>query len=166
MCLIKLLARLVDEDGRMSLLRRPVDPGWLKESRDVPLTQSVIRAGAHLLHDVQPLPDRDLSPAAWIWRQPAVTILSTTLPLPGHEKNAIRKRASARLSVRLAPGQKKDEMMPVSYTHLDVYKRQHWYNAGSRQANSTTLWSISGTRSSRLAAMLARSVLVLSLIHI
>lgn len=111
LCMVKLLARLVDDDGRMQLLRRPVDEAWLSSSRDVPLTREVIRRGAHLLEGVEPLPDRGLSPAAWMWRQPAVTILSTTFPLPGSEKNAVRKKASARLSVRLAPGQTKDEMM-------------------------------------------------------
>lgn len=111
MSLIKLLARLVDDDGRMLLERQKVDPAWLKASFDVPLTREVIRDGAHLLDGVEPLPNRDLSPAAWIWRQPAVTVLSTTFPAPGREKNAIRKSASAILSVRLAPGQTREQMM-------------------------------------------------------
>jgi acetylornithine deacetylase/succinyl-diaminopimelate desuccinylase-like protein len=106
-----MLARLVDEDGRMTLLRRPVDPAWLQASRDVPITDDVVRAGAHLKDGVAPLPERGLSKAAWMWRQPAVTILSTTLPPPGREKNAIRKEASAILSVRLAPGQTREEML-------------------------------------------------------
>lgn len=46
-----------------------------------------------------------------MWRQPAVTILSTTFPAPGTEKNAIRKQSSAILSIRLAPGQTRDEML-------------------------------------------------------
>ncbi len=111
MILVKLMARLVDEDGRMSLLRRPIDPAWLAESRLVPLTDEVVRTGAHLKDGVTPLPDRGLSKAAWVWRQPAVTILSTTFPPPGHEKNAVRKQASAMLSIRLAPGQTKEEML-------------------------------------------------------
>jgi acetylornithine deacetylase/succinyl-diaminopimelate desuccinylase-like protein len=111
MILVKLMARLVDEDGRMQLLRRPVDAAWLEASRAVPLTDDVVRQGAHLRDDVQPLPDRGLSKAAWVWRQPAVTILSTTLPPPGHEKNAVRKQAGAMLSVRLAPGQTKEDML-------------------------------------------------------
>jgi acetylornithine deacetylase/succinyl-diaminopimelate desuccinylase-like protein len=111
MALVKLLARLVDDDGRMCLLRRPVDPTWLKDSFAVPLDDDVVTAGAHLLPGVKPLPDRGLSKAAWVWRQPAVTILSTTLPPPGREKNAVRKSASAILSVRLAPGQTREEML-------------------------------------------------------
>jgi acetylornithine deacetylase/succinyl-diaminopimelate desuccinylase-like protein len=111
MALVKLMARLVDDDGRMTVLRRPVDPEWLVASRLVPLTDDVVRQGAHLKDGVNPLPDRGLSKAAWMWRQPAVTILSTTFPAPGSEKNAIRKGASAMLSVRLAPGQTRDEML-------------------------------------------------------
>lgn len=110
MTLIALLARLVDEDGRLRLGRREIDPAWLASSRDIPLTEDVIRAGARLLDGVAPLPDRGLTPAAWTSRQPAVTILSTTFPAPGTEKNAIRSSASAKLSVRIAPGQTEDEL--------------------------------------------------------
>lgn len=113
MALIKLLARLVDDDTRMVLERKPVDPAWLKASFDIPLGTDVIKSAAHLLPGVEPLPNRELSPAAWIWRQPAVTVLSTTFPPPGREKNAIRKSCSAILSVRLAPGQTREQMLPA-----------------------------------------------------
>src|SRR5262245_2148351 len=76
--LIALLARLVDEDGRFRLARRAIDPNWLASSRDVPLTEDVIRSGGRLLEGIAPLPDRGLTPAAWVSRQPAVTVLSTT----------------------------------------------------------------------------------------
>lgn len=108
--LVALLARLVDEDGRLRLARRAVDPAWLASSRDVPLTSEVIRTGARLLSGTDPLPERGLTPAAWVCRQPAVTILSTTLPAPGTEKNAIRRSASAKLSFRIAPGQTSEEL--------------------------------------------------------
>lgn len=108
--LIALLARLVDADGRLALARREIDKAWLATSRDVPLTPDVIRAGARLLDGVSPLDDRGLSPAAWAWRQPAVTVLSTTFPAPGSEKNAIRKSCSAKLSLRIAPGQTSKEL--------------------------------------------------------
>jgi acetylornithine deacetylase/succinyl-diaminopimelate desuccinylase-like protein len=118
MTLVALLARLVDEDGRMRLARREVDPAWLESSRDVPLTPDVIRLGARLLDGVSPLPDRGLSPAAWAWREPAVTVLSTTFPAPGSEKNAIRKSASAKLSLRIAPGQTSSELFDAVKAEL------------------------------------------------
>lgn len=117
--LVSLLARLVDEDGRFKLARRAIDPAWLEGSRDVPLTEDVIRAGARLLDGVRPLPDRDLSPAAWAWRQPALTVLSTTFPAPGTEKNAVRKSASAKLSLRVAPGQTSKELEDAVRAELE-----------------------------------------------
>jgi acetylornithine deacetylase/succinyl-diaminopimelate desuccinylase-like protein len=103
--LIKLLARLVDDDGRFAHLRVEVPEAWRKDAWNVPLTNDVIRVGAHLLDGVDPLPDRGRPPAEWVWRQPAVTILTTTLPTPDRQKNALRTAATATLSVRIAPGQ-------------------------------------------------------------
>jgi len=116
--LIALLARLVDEDGRLKQARREVDPAWLVASRDVPLTTDVIRTGARLLDGVAPLPDRGLTPAAWVARQPAVTVLSTTFPAPGTEKNAIRRSVSAKLSLRIAPGQTSEELFAAVSAEL------------------------------------------------
>jgi acetylornithine deacetylase/succinyl-diaminopimelate desuccinylase-like protein len=116
--LVAILARLVDEDGRLRLARRSIDPAWLASSRDVPVDEDVIRSGARLLDGVAPLPDRGLSPPAWMWRQPAVTVLSTTFPAPGSEKNAIRKSASAKLSFRVAPGQTSDELFAAVEAEL------------------------------------------------
>ena len=118
MALMAILARLVDQDGRMRLARRPVDPAWLESSRDFPMNDEVIRTGARLLDGVPPLPDHELTPAAWVSRQPAVTILSTTFPAPGNEKNAVRKSASAKLSLRVAPGQTSDELFAAVSAEL------------------------------------------------
>lgn len=103
--LVRALSRVIDEDGRLSVARQTIDPTWLKDSKNVPLDRDTIKLGAHLADGVEPLDDRGLTPAAWGWRQPAITVLSTTFPPPGSEKNAIRKSASAKLSVRIAPGQ-------------------------------------------------------------
>jgi acetylornithine deacetylase/succinyl-diaminopimelate desuccinylase-like protein len=116
--LLVLLARLVDEDGRFRLARRAIEPKWLASSRDVPLDAEVIRTGGALLDGVSPLPERGLTPAAWVWRQPAVTVLSTTFPPPGSEKNAVRKSASAKLSFRIAPGQTADEVFAAASAEL------------------------------------------------
>jgi acetylornithine deacetylase/succinyl-diaminopimelate desuccinylase-like protein len=108
--LIKLLARLTDDDGRPVFGLTEVPEAWRKSAHDVPLTSEVIKSGAHLLPDVEPLPTRGRPPAEWIWRQPAVTILSTTLPRPEEHKNALRRRATATLSVRVPPGRTHEEM--------------------------------------------------------
>ncbi len=108
--LIKLLARLTDDDGRPVFGLTDVPEAWRKAAYDVPLTHEVVKSGAHLLPDVEPLPTRGRPPAEWVWRQPAVTILSTTLPRPEEHKNALRRRATATLSVRVPPGRTHEEM--------------------------------------------------------
>ena len=111
--LVNLLSRLIDENGRMRIGRVDVPEEWRKAAWDVPLTSEVIASGAHLLDGVEPLSPGDIPPAEWLWRQPAVTILSTTLPPPGSEKNALRADASAVLSIRIAPGQTAEEMQAL-----------------------------------------------------
>lgn len=108
--LVRLVNRLLDEDARFAHLRQDVPEAWRKAAWDVPLTPEVIRVGAHLLDGVAPLPDRDRPPAEWLWRQPAVTILTSTLPTPDRQKNALRSKASMLLSIRLAPGQSREQI--------------------------------------------------------
>jgi acetylornithine deacetylase/succinyl-diaminopimelate desuccinylase-like protein len=108
--LVLLLARLLDADGRLCLGRREVPEPWRRQAAASPPSREVVREAARLLDGVEPLPDAGRSPAEWLWRQPAITLLSTTLPRPGEEKNAVRHRASARLSLRLAPGQTAGEL--------------------------------------------------------
>ncbi len=110
--LILLLARLLDEQGRFRLGRMEVPPDEAKALYDVPIDAETVREGAHLVDGVEPLPSDGRSPAEWLWRQPAVTVLSTTFPRAEQHKNAIRGRASAVLSIRIAPGQ----------THADIRK--------------------------------------------
>jgi cysteinylglycine-S-conjugate dipeptidase len=109
--LVLLIARLLDADGRLAVARARVPEARRAAGWDVPLTSEVIRAGAHLVDGVDPLPDRGTSPAEWMWWQPALTVVSTTLPTLDRKKNALRQRASAILSVRLAPEQHEAEMI-------------------------------------------------------
>jgi acetylornithine deacetylase/succinyl-diaminopimelate desuccinylase-like protein len=108
--LVKLIARLTDDDGRMKVGRVDVPADWREQAWNTPLTREVIRSGAHIVDGVDPLPDRGTPPAEWMWRQPAVTVVATTLPTAANKKNALRQSASATLSVRLAPGQTAADM--------------------------------------------------------
>jgi acetylornithine deacetylase/succinyl-diaminopimelate desuccinylase-like protein len=131
--LIKLLSRVIDEDGRMKLGRQEVPAEWRATARAVPIDEQVIRDGAHLRDDVQPLPAHDRPPVEWLWRQPAITVLSTTFPQANEHKNALRQRASVVLSVRLAPGQDKQQMRtllerellspPMPGVHVELNER-------------------------------------------
>ncbi len=108
--LILLIARLLDDNGRLGVGRVDVPRSWCDSVTAVPLDDQVVRDGARLLDDVSPLPDDGRSIAEWLWRQPAITVLSTTFSRREDQKNAIRARASATLSVRLAPGQTHEQM--------------------------------------------------------
>ncbi|MCP4502373.1 MAG: M20/M25/M40 family metallo-hydrolase [Deltaproteobacteria bacterium] len=108
--MILLLSRLLDEHGRLKIAPVDVDSEWREASRNVPLNDEVVKIGAGLLDGVEPLPLKERSAAEWLWRQPAVTILSTTFPTENMEKNALRSSAKVTLSVRVAPGQTGDEL--------------------------------------------------------
>lgn len=111
LALMKIVSRLTDDDGRLKYGRQAIDPAWQKAAWDVPLSDDNIRHAARLVDNVNPIAHRDHPPAEWLWRQPAVTVLTSTIPPLGHEKNAIRKSASAVLSFRIAPGQTAEELM-------------------------------------------------------
>ena len=115
---VKLVARLIDDDGRMKLGRRPVDAAWMEQTRPVSPSRDTVQKGAHLLPGVEPLPERGQSAASWGWRQPALTVLSTTFPVPGSEKNAIRAQASMRLSIRIPPGGTREELLALVTSEL------------------------------------------------
>jgi acetylornithine deacetylase/succinyl-diaminopimelate desuccinylase-like protein len=105
LALFKLIDRLVDESGRPTFCPAEVPADWAKASWNVPLTDEVFRKGGHLVDGVDPLPPGERAPAEWMWRQPALTVVATTLPTPAQKKNALRAKSSAILSVRLGPGQ-------------------------------------------------------------
>ncbi len=111
--LMKIVSRLVDNDGRLRAPRVDVPEEWAKAAWDVPLTTEVIREGAHLVDGVDPLPARGAPPAEHLWRQPAVTVVATTLPTREIKKNALRRSAEAILSIRVAPGQLDDDVKAV-----------------------------------------------------
>jgi len=111
--LFLLVSRLLDADGRLAVGRVEVDDARRAAGHAVPLTDDVIREGAHLIEGVDPLPRRGTSAAEWMWWQPAITVVSTTLPVPDRKKNALRQRATATLSVRLAPEQTGAEMLAL-----------------------------------------------------
>ncbi len=116
--LMQLVSRLVDADGRLKLGRQKVPEAWSRAAWNVPLGPEVVRRGARLLDGVEPLPDHGTPPAEWVWRQPAVTVLSTTLPPAGSEKNAVRRSGACVLSFRVAPGQEAHELLSLVRAEL------------------------------------------------
>lgn len=116
--LIRILSRVLDDDGRLTVGRVEVDEARRASGARVPLDAEVIRTGAHLLPGVEPLPLRGRSAAEWMWWQPALTVVATTLPTADRKKNALRRSASATLSIRLAPEQKAEDMLAALSAEL------------------------------------------------
>jgi len=102
--LIKILARLIDEDGRLALPTIDVSQNWREAVRSISPKGDDVAKSAGLIDGVSALPERGHPLAEWAWRQTAITIVATTLPTLDVKKNAIRGKASAILSVRIAPG--------------------------------------------------------------
>lgn len=102
--LVHVLSRLSDQEGRPTFALQQVDDAFVESARQVPLDAEVVESGAHLLPGVRALEAKGRTPAEWLWRQPAVTVLSTTLPRPDQHKNALRASARASLSIRIPPG--------------------------------------------------------------
>ncbi len=103
--LCQLVARLVDANGRPhASLLADVPAPWSAGSGGL-VDADLLRRGGALLPGLALLPEEGRSAAEWLWRQPAITVVATTLPRPEAKKNALRARATATLSVRLGPGQ-------------------------------------------------------------
>lgn len=111
--LLLLLARLLDGEGRLTVGRVPVPVAQAAALWEVPLDETVVSQAGRLLDDVSPLPNHGRAPAEWLWRQPAVTVLSSQFPTSAQQKNAVRKSAQAVLSLRVAPGQTGDELFDI-----------------------------------------------------
>lgn len=118
LALSTLIARLVDADGRPRVGLVDTAPEVRAKAAGVPFDPEVARRGAHLIEGVEPLPDRGVPPAEWMWWQPAITVVATTLPTPDRKKNALRQQASAILSVRIAPAQSRAELLAAIRSEL------------------------------------------------
>ena len=54
-----------------------------------------------------------------------------TTELPAISLKAQKATGEWQLQIKVAEGEARDSVWPVSYTHLDVYKRQHSYRIGA-----------------------------------
>jgi len=103
--LCKVVAGLVDDEGRVAGLVAENDPAWRKSVAALSPDDEALRRDAGLVPGVPGLPPGDLPRVEWMWRQPHVTVIGTTLPSIADRANVILPQATAHLSVRLAPGQ-------------------------------------------------------------
>ncbi|RMG09889.1 MAG: dipeptidase [Planctomycetota bacterium] len=107
--LCKLIGGLVDEGGRLAGLEQPVDAAWRESVAGLSPSDEDLRRDAGLLPGVSGLDPGGRPRVEWMWRQPHLTVVATTLPSPERAANVLLPEATARLSVRLAPEQDADE---------------------------------------------------------
>lgn len=108
--LCKVVAGLVDEGGRVAGLDVPQPAAWRESVAGLSHDDEGLRRDAGLLPGVPGLPPGDRPRVEWMWRQPHVTVIGTTLPQMSDVANVILPQATAHLSVRLAPGQEPDDV--------------------------------------------------------
>jgi acetylornithine deacetylase/succinyl-diaminopimelate desuccinylase-like protein len=115
--LCKLIAALVDDRGRIAGLEAPaMSELWRDQVSQLSPDDAALRRDAGMLEGVAGLDAGDRPRVEWMWRQPHLTVVSTTLPQTHQAANVILPQAAAKLSIRLAPGQTPDEV----FAHLEA----------------------------------------------
>ena len=108
--LCKLIGALVDDAGRVVGLDVAQPEGWRESVAGLSPDDAALREAAGLLEGVPGLDPGERPRVEWMWRQPHLTVVGTTLPNLDKTANVIQPEASAVLSIRLAPGQSPDEV--------------------------------------------------------
>ncbi|GEK19685.1 dipeptidase [Cellulomonas xylanilytica] len=109
--LARLVATLHDDEGDVAVdgLVRAPDP-------TVDYDEATFRADASVLDGVRLAGTGPIT--ARLWTRPAIGVIGFDAPRVASASNTLTPRASAKLSVRLAPGQDPDAAMEALRTHL------------------------------------------------
>ena len=109
--LARLLATLHDEEGKVAIARLVAE-----DADPLDLTEEELRSqvGAH--DTLELIGSGSLT--SRLWRQPALSVLAIDAPRIGEAVNALVPVASAKVSLRLAPGQDPDEALDALSEHL------------------------------------------------
>lgn len=109
--LARLITTLHDDEGNVAVdgLVRASDP-------TVDYDEATFRADASVLDGVRLAGTGPIT--ARLWTRPAIGVIGFDAPRVASASNTITPRASAKLSVRLAPGQDPDAAMDALRTHL------------------------------------------------
>ncbi len=109
--LCQAIAKLVTPQGRVQGALVEPSAAKVAGAQAVPISKADVRKSVHLLPGVSVLPLQGRSVGEWLWLQPAVTVVATTLPTASEKRNALKGKVSATLSIRLAPGQTPEAIM-------------------------------------------------------
>lgn len=111
MALIKILARLHNDDGSVAV-------SGLKSFsvQELPYSTDQLRIDSGLLDHVTPL--RSANHLQAVWGDPAVTVIGTDLPSIELSSNTLQPRASAKVSLRIAPGEDPQRALELLRKHI------------------------------------------------
>ncbi len=115
--LARLLATLHDEDGRVAIARLVAE-----DADPLDLTEEELRAQVAAHDTLELIGSGTLT--SRLWRQPALAVLAIDAPRVSEAANALVPVATAKVSLRLAPGQDPDHAMRALADHLT--KRAPW----------------------------------------
>ncbi len=108
---IRLLSTLWDADGAVAV------PGLISREADTPpYPESQLRLEAGLPDGVRPIGRGTI--LSRIWNQPSITVTGIDLPSVRNASNTLTPVVTAKLSVRIAPGQRAEDAFAAIEAHL------------------------------------------------
>jgi acetylornithine deacetylase/succinyl-diaminopimelate desuccinylase-like protein len=110
--MIKVLASLHDDKGNVA-----VEGLKTYKFEDLPYTEANLRADSSLLAEVSQIGDGGIMDR--IWGKPALTIIGIDVPSVAMSSNTLLPTASAKVSLRIAPGQDPDEALALLRGHIE-----------------------------------------------
>ena len=109
--MIKVLASLHDDKGNVA-----VQGLKTYKFEDLPYTDDNLRADSSLLPEVSQIGEGGIMDR--IWGKPALTIIGIDVPSVAMSSNTLLPTASAKVSMRIAPGQDPDEALALLQEHI------------------------------------------------
>ena len=109
--MIKVLASLHDDKGNVA-----IEGLKTYKFEDLPYTDANLRADSSLLPEVSQIGEGGIMDR--IWGKPALTIIGIDVPSVAMSSNTLLPTASAKVSLRIAPGQDPDEALGLLQTHI------------------------------------------------
>jgi acetylornithine deacetylase/succinyl-diaminopimelate desuccinylase-like protein len=110
--MIKVLASLHDDKGNVA-----IEGLQTYKFEDLPYTEANLRADSSLLPEVSQIGEGGIMDR--IWGKPALTIIGIDVPSVAMSSNTLLPTSSAKLSLRIAPGQDPDEALALLRAHIE-----------------------------------------------
>ena len=111
--LIRLLASLHDEKGNVAV------PGLVQgTAAELPVTEEMMRADSGILDGVEFIGEGSLLDRNWT--KPAIAVIGIDAPSVALSSNTMQPSVRAKISMRIAPGEKPDNALAALRKHLET----------------------------------------------